>query len=79
MNMEDRLRAAMRAEANGVDPDEPGSLDTIRSRGRAARNRRRAVLGGTFALVMLAAAAAVVPRLGDGGEDIDVADDPTTT
>ncbi|HEX6420176.1 MAG TPA: Gmad2 immunoglobulin-like domain-containing protein [Acidimicrobiales bacterium] len=55
-DLEERLAAALRAEAAAVDPGE-GSLEAIRRRARAARVRRRAVVTG------VAAAAAVVVAL----------------
>jgi Immunoglobulin-like domain of bacterial spore germination len=74
--LEDRLRTAVHAHAAGVQPDER-SLVAIRTRVRAAKHRRRAVL----AAVGMAAAVAVavaVPRLTDQGK-VETIDNPGPT
>ncbi len=80
---EDHLRAALRAEAAAIAPDDDASLDTIRRRGRTAIVRRRAVLGGVLGVaVLLAGAAVVLPQLGDDDDTVIVdpgPDDPTST
>ena len=66
MNVEERLRAAMHAVSDDVQPDEVSGLATVRTRGRAAR-RRRAMLGGATATLALVAGAVAMTRL-DGDE-----------
>lgn len=74
--IEDRLRTAVHAHAAGVQADDR-SLDTIRTRVRTAKHRRRAILAGTGIAAAVAVAVAV-PRLGDEGR-IDTIDDPGPT
>jgi Immunoglobulin-like domain of bacterial spore germination len=74
--LEDRLRTAVRAHAAGVQADDR-SLDTIRTRVRTAKHRRRAVVVGAGIAAAVALAVAV-PRLGDEGR-IDTIDDPGPT
>jgi hypothetical protein len=76
---EDRLRAALHATADGVEADEPAALDTIRRRGHTAIVRRRAVLGGALAAVVVGAVALVVPQLGDEGSTVIVDPGPEET
>jgi hypothetical protein len=71
---EDRLRSALHASADDVEPDESSALDTIRRRGRTAIVRRRAVLGGALAAVVVGVVAVVVPQLGDETSTVDVID-----
>jgi hypothetical protein len=74
--LEERLRTAVHAHASGVEADDR-SLETIRTRVRAAKHRRRAIVAGAGIAAAVAVAVAV-PRLGD--EDrIRVVDSPTTT
>jgi hypothetical protein len=61
--LEDRLRTAMHAHATGVESDDR-SLEAIRTRVRAVKQRRRAVLAGAGIAAALALAVAV-PRMGD--------------
>lgn len=78
-DLEDRLRTAVRAEAERIEPDEATSLDTIRSRGRIARRRRRAI-GGSIVALALVAAVMLSPRLGDGrSQDVDLVDRPSSS
>jgi Immunoglobulin-like domain of bacterial spore germination len=74
--LEDRLRTAVHAHAAGVQADDR-SLDTIRTRVRAARHRRRAIVAGVGIAAAVAVAVAV-PRLGDEGR-VNTVDNPTTT
>ena len=75
--LEDRLRTAVHAHAAGVQADDR-SLDTIRTRVRTAKHRRRAALAGAGIAAAVALAVAV-PRLGDE-ERIDIdSPGPTTT
>ncbi|HEY6698283.1 MAG TPA: Gmad2 immunoglobulin-like domain-containing protein [Acidimicrobiales bacterium] len=71
--LEDRLRSAVHAHAEGVQADDR-SLDTIRTRVRSAKHRRRAVLAGAGIAAAVAVAVAV-PRLGDEGH-VDTIDQP---
>ena len=73
--LEDRLRTAVHAHAAGVQADDR-SLDTIRTRARAAKHRRRAIVAGAGIAAAVAVAVAV-PRLGDESR-IRTVDDPTT-
>jgi Immunoglobulin-like domain of bacterial spore germination len=74
--LEDRLRTAVHAHAAGVEADDR-SLDAIRTRVRAAKHRRRAIVAGAGIAAAVAVAVAV-PRLGDESR-IRTVDDPTTT
>jgi hypothetical protein len=74
--LEDRLRNAVHAHAAGVEADDR-SLDTIRTRVRAAKHRRRAIVAGAGIAAAVAVAVAV-PRLGDESR-IRTVEDPTTT
>ncbi|MGH9247956.1 MAG: hypothetical protein ACRD0W_00325, partial [Acidimicrobiales bacterium] len=74
--LEDRLRTAVHAHAAGVQADDR-SLDTIRTRARTAKHRRRAVLAGAGIAAAVALAVAV-PRLGDERR-IDTIDNPGPT
>ena len=74
--LEDRLRTAVHAHAAGVDADD-GSLETIRTRVRAAKHRRRAIVAGAGIAAAVAVAVAV-PRLTDEGR-IDTIDSPRPT
>jgi hypothetical protein len=76
---EDRLRSALHAGAGEVDPDEVTSLSTIRQRGRAAIRRRRAIAGGVGALVLVAAAAVIIPQLGADEQSVIIEPGPQTT
>lgn len=76
--VEDRLAAALRAEAAGVEPG-GGSLEAIRHRARAARHRRRVAITGAAAAV-LAAVAVAVPTLDRSDDDLRTGSgDPSTT
>lgn len=80
-DIEDRLRTAVHAQVDTIQPDEFGSLDTIRGRVRVARRRRRIGMGVAGA-GLLAIAALVLPQLDDsqGIIDMEPADEaPTTT
>jgi hypothetical protein len=57
-DLEGRLRSALRAEADPVDPDPDRSLGRIRARTAVARRRRRAIVG------VVVAAVALVPLVG---------------
>jgi Immunoglobulin-like domain of bacterial spore germination len=74
-SLEERLRTAVQAETDRIEPDETGSLQVIRSRGRSARRRRRVIAG---AAVTLAVAAGLVmfPRVGGDGSDVETIDRP---
>ena len=85
----DRLRAAVTAEADAVQPDDSAGLATIRARGRAARRRRRALLAGAGVAAALAVAV-TVPRLepddertvttgGPANDDVATTDAPAPT
>jgi hypothetical protein len=77
---EDRLRAALHATADGVEPDDDtAALATIRRRGRTAIVRRRAVLGGALAAAVVGVVAIVVPQLGDETSRVDVITPPDET
>jgi hypothetical protein len=78
-DIEDRLKAALRAQAAGVAPD-PGSLPAIRARGRAVRRRRRVAMAGT-GVVALAAVALGVPALDgpDRHDGVTTMTSPSTT
>jgi hypothetical protein len=73
-NLEDRLTAALRAEADGVQPA-GDSLDAIRVRSRAAHRRRRAAAAAA-GLVAVVAVAMAVPALDDEGSQVRTGDDP---
>lgn len=78
--VEDRLAAALRAEAAGVESGD-GSLDAIRRRARAAYRRRRAMVTGAAAMVVVAVAVAV-PAVDRSSDDVRTGPDrpsPTTT
>jgi Immunoglobulin-like domain of bacterial spore germination len=74
--LEDRLRTAVHTHAAGVQADDR-SLETIRTRVRAAKHRRRAILAGAGIAAAVAVAVAV-PRLADQGR-IDTIDSPRPT
>jgi Immunoglobulin-like domain of bacterial spore germination len=74
--LEDRLRTAVHAHAAGVEADDR-SLDTIRTRVRTAKHRRRAIVAGAGIAAAVAVAVAV-PRLGDEAR-IDTIDNPRPT
>jgi hypothetical protein len=74
--LEDRLRTAVHAHAAGVEADDR-SLGAIRTRVRAAKHRRRAIVAGAGIAAAVAVAVAV-PRLGDESR-IRTVDHPTTT
>jgi hypothetical protein len=76
IDLEERLRTAVQAHAAGVQTDD-GSLDVIRTRVRAARRRRRAVLAGA-GVAAVVALAVVVPRLGNDGR-VSTSDQPAPT
>jgi len=77
-SVEDRLAAALRDEAAGVEPG-GGSLEAIRHRARAARRRRRVAVSGAAAAV-LAAVAVAVPTLDRSDDDLRTGSgDPSTT
>jgi Immunoglobulin-like domain of bacterial spore germination len=73
--LEDRLRTAVHAHAAGLEADDR-SLDTIRTRVRAAKHRRRAIVAGAGIAAAVAVAVAV-PRLDDESR-INTVDNPTT-
>jgi len=75
--LEERLRTAVHAHAAGVQAGDR-SLDTIRTRVRTAKHRRRAVLAGAGIAAAVAVAVAV-PRLGDEGRIKTIGPGPTTT
>ena len=75
--LEDRLAAALREQADGVQP-QSGSLDAIRSRARVARTRRRAVVVGT-GLVAVAALAVAVPTFDHRDEKVTTVTRPAPT
>lgn len=77
-DLESRLRTAVQAEAADVSPHD-GSLDTIRTRVRAARRRRRAAAAGAGALALVAAVVLVPTLRDDDGRDVTTADDGTST
>jgi Immunoglobulin-like domain of bacterial spore germination len=74
--LEDRLRTAVHAHAAGVEADDR-SLETIRTRVRAAKHRRRAIVAGAGIAAAVAVAVAV-PRLSGQG-DIETIDNPVPT
>jgi hypothetical protein len=74
--LEDRLRTAVHAHAAGVEADDR-SLETIRTRVRAAKHRRRAIVAGAGIAAAVAVAVAV-PRLSNQG-DIETIDNPGPT
>ncbi len=76
-DLEGRLRTAVHAEAADVSPED-GSLDTIRTRVRAAHRRRRAAAAGAGALALVVAAV-LVPALGDDEQDVTTSNDSTST
>lgn len=77
-SVEDRLAAALRDEAAGVEPG-GGSLEAIRHRARAARRRRRVAVSGAAAAV-LAAVAVAVPTLDRSDDDLRTGSgEPSTT
>ena len=76
-DIEDRLTTALHAEADGVRP-EPGSLEAIRTRGRAARRRRRAVLTGAGVAALVAVAVAV-PAIDRANQNVTTASDQGST
>lgn len=78
-DIEARVRDALRAEAAGVALD-PGSLSSIRARGRAARRRRRAAVAGT-GVVALVAVALAVPALDrpERHDDVTTMTSPSST
>jgi hypothetical protein len=69
-DLEARVHAALAAEADTVHPGD-GSLDSIRSRARAAHRRRRGAALAGAGMVALVALAVAVPLL-DGPTDPDV-------
>jgi hypothetical protein len=82
-NLEDRLHAALEAEAAHVHPAHDAGAGPIRARVARVRRRRRAALamGATLAIVAVAVAASLLT--GDGGgrvaTETDPADSPETT
>jgi Immunoglobulin-like domain of bacterial spore germination len=76
-DIEDRISAALHAEADRVSPP-TGSLDVIRRRGGAARRRRRMLLSGAGAAALVAVAVAV-PLLGQDPDGVTVSDDREST
>jgi Immunoglobulin-like domain of bacterial spore germination len=74
--LEERLRTAVHAHAAGVQADDR-SLETIRTRARAAKHRRRAFVAGAGIAAAVALAVAV-PRLSDLGE-VETIDEPRST
>jgi hypothetical protein len=74
--LEDRLRTAVHTHAAGVEADDR-SLQAIRTRVRAAKHRRRAIVAGAGIAAALAVAVAV-PRIGDESR-IDTIDNPRPT
>jgi len=82
LNLEDRVRGALRAHGDRVRPDDEAGLDRIRHRGARARARRRAALTGAGMALTLVAALVVVPRLSDDDPsrvEVVPADDSSTT
>ena len=69
---EERVRQALHQAADGVHPDEFGSLDVIRSRGRAAKRRRAAVLGGVSVVFVGAVVAAALAFDGDRNVSVEI-------
>lgn len=87
MNVEDRLRQAMRREVEGVEPSSD-ARDRIEQKMAAAERRRRGRAGGLAALAAAAAVALVVGALalfgGDDTQDVgtvpaDTTDAPPTS
>ncbi|CAN5146722.1 hypothetical protein BH18ACT4_BH18ACT4_15530 [soil metagenome] len=79
---ENRLRDALRAHADTVDPDETAGLDRIRHLTGRARSRRRFDAAGLGVAAVLVIALVVVPGLGDDGslvETVPPADEQSTT
>lgn len=76
---EEHLRTALHARADEVQPDEDAALTSIRRRGHTAIVRRRAVLGGAVAALVLAFAVVVLPQLGDDNSQIVVDPGPEET
>jgi hypothetical protein len=76
--LETRVAAALRAEADGVLPED-GSLDIIRRRGRAARQRRRVAAAGVSAVAVLAVAVAVPLLRDDDGDRVSTEGGTSTT
>lgn len=81
LNLEGRLRHALRAQGDRVRPDDDAGLDRIRHRGARARRRRRVAWAGAGTALALAAAFVIVPNIGDDPSRLDVipADDTSTT
>ena len=79
MNVEERLRAAVHAATDDIEPDEVSGLAVVRTRGGAAR-RRRAVLGvAAGALVLTATAVAVTRFVDDDSQTLVLSGGPSTT
>lgn len=83
MNLEQRLRAALRARAERVEPDAAGAWAEVEQRAaaaRRARDRRRAA-GVLVAAAALVAAVVAAPALFDDDDTVEVgvADSTTTT
>jgi hypothetical protein len=82
-NPEDRLRQAIAARTNAVEPS-PGSLDQIQEKlmdaHRTDRNRSRLLIGlGAAAAVVAIVVAAVLVTQDDDDSNLDVADQTSTT
>lgn len=75
MNVEARLRDSLRQRAESVDP--APDWDGLRTRIRGARRRRRQVLAGVFAVVVVAGAAVVAAWPEDGTRTDVRTDQPT--
>jgi Immunoglobulin-like domain of bacterial spore germination len=76
-DIEDRVSAALRGEADRVSPQDH-SLEAIRHRTAVARRRRRMMLSGVGAAALVAAAVAV-PLLGRDDDKVTTADDRAST
>jgi hypothetical protein len=78
MSLEDRLRAAMRAETSRVEPDDLTSLTSIGigTRARAVRHRRRAVVGATLAALIVAAGLVIAPHFEANKQTVRLTNEP---
>lgn len=78
---EDRLRAAVRAHTDDVQPDELGSLDRIRAKTAVARRRRRTAVTVAAVAAAVVAIAAISPLFRDQSLGVGTVgdDQPGTT